>query len=57
MFLDVVSVGEMFELVSCHPICFKKGTSEKKNPIYSRRWTTIILLGENIARVANAIQA
>ena len=31
MFLDVVSVGEMFKVVNCHPICFKKGTSEKKN--------------------------
>jgi len=57
MFLDVVSVGEMFKVVSCHPICFKKGTFKKKNPIYSRRWTSIILLGENIARVANAVQA
>ena len=36
MFLDVVSVGEMFKLVSCHPICFKKGTFKKKNAIKAR---------------------
>jgi len=56
MFLDVVSVGAMFKVVDCHPICFKKSTSKKKNPIYSPRWTSIMRLGKNIARVANAVQ-